>query len=243
MEKETTKPRFEEVVAVTTMNLPDFGLKFNAQRVGPMNLAGLRQADYGEEFRMPTMPELVSLVYASLENKDYKTAKEVINTLRSHWLTGNTGIHYVPEGMFVQDNPDLNQRRISMSQKDLESRLGSHQEKGVIFSDDKSVRFVPYVFKRGSQSSLDLARNPGVIALTGSEEKAEMLAKASQHYRLNPYFYALSNVDSPQTRVADLYSYYFGGGLDVVAGGSGDYEVRFSFGVLGDTKGVAPKNK
>src|SRR3972149_10623582 len=95
------KPEFREVVTVTNMELPDSGLTFNSQRVGPMNFNGLRNADYGQGFRMPTMPELVQLVYASLENQDYKTAKEVISTLRSYWFTGNTAIHYFPTGMFV----------------------------------------------------------------------------------------------------------------------------------------------
>ncbi|MEK6897710.1 MAG: hypothetical protein AABW93_04250, partial [Nanoarchaeota archaeon] len=102
MEKTMAKPTFKEIVAVTTIELDD-GLVFNAQRVGPMNFLGLRQADYGQGFRMLTMPELVHLVHASLENKGYETAKNVIKTLKDYWLTGNTGILYVPKGMFVQD--------------------------------------------------------------------------------------------------------------------------------------------
>ncbi len=241
MEKTIKKPRFEEIVAVTTMKLPNEGLVFNAQRIGPMSFNGLRNADYGEGFRMPTMPELVPLVYASLENKNYDTAKNVVKTLRNHWITGNTGILYVPNGMYVQDNPKLKEGRISMNQKTLERKLGKHGEKGVVFSDDKSIRFTPYNYKRESQSALDLARNPGIITLTGSEENAEKLAKASEHYKLKPYFWALENVDSPQTRVAGLDSYYFGGGLDVDAGGSGG-DGRCSFGVLeSGAEGTAPK--
>ena len=237
------KPRFEEVVAVTTMNLPDFGLKFNAQRVGPTNFNGLRTADYGPDFRMPTMPELVPLVYASLENRDKETAKNVIKTLKNNWLTGNTAIHYFPEGIFVEDNPEMkNGRIVTPTQKALEKRLGSHEEMRIAFSRDKIIRFVPYGFKRESQTALELARNPGIIALTGSEENAETLAKASEHYKLNPWFYALSKVDSPQTRVADLGSYDFGGRLDVVADYSEDLDFRFSFGVLEST-GEASRTK
>ena len=238
------KPKFEEVVAVTTMNLPDVGLKFNAQRVGPMNFAGLRTADYGPDFRMPTMPELVPLVYASLENKDYETAKKVIKTLRENWLTGNTAFHYFPIGMFAEDSPKMKSGRIVLpNQKTLEKRLGSHEEKGVVFSDDRSLRFVPYGFKMESQTALNLSTNPGVIALAGSEQNAEMLAKASQNYRENPHFWALSSVKTPQTRVAGLGSDVFGDRLVVGADGSENYDYRFSFGVLNDTNGVAPKNK
>lgn len=232
METAITKPSFEEVVGVTTMNLND-GLRFNAQEVGPMNFAGLRNADYGKGFRMPTMSELVSLVYASLENqKDYDTAKNVVKTLRNYWLTGNTGVLYVPEGMFVQDNPNLKEGRISMDQKTLEKKLNSHEEKGVVFSKDRNVRFVPYEFKRESQTPLELSKNTGVIALVGGEENAEKIAKASGHYKSNPYFWTLSKVDSPTTRVADLDSGDFGGRLDVDAGDFEDYGRGRSFGVL-----------
>lgn len=239
MEKSIAKPKFEEVVAVTTMKLPDEGLVFNAQRVGPMNFNRLRNADYGEGFRMPTMPELVPLVYASFENKEYDTAKNVIKTLRNHWITGDTGILYVPEGMFVQDNPKLKDGRISMNQKALEKKLGSHEEKGVVFSDDKTIRFTPYNYGRESQTPLELSANTGIIALVAGKENAEKLAKASEHYRLKPYFWALENVGSPQKRVAVLGSGGFGGRLGVFADcseGGGD---GCSFGVLEDAEGVA----
>ncbi len=137
---------------------------------------------------MPTMPELVPLVYASLENKNYDTAKNVVKTLKNHWIAGNTGILYVSEGIFVQDNPELEDGIISMNQKTLQSKLGSHEERGVVFNDDKSIRFTPYNFKIKSQTPLDLSRNTGIIALVGGEENTEKLAKASEHYRAKPYF-------------------------------------------------------
>jgi len=244
MKNTLVKPTFKEVVAVTTMEL-DNGLVFNAQRVGSTNFNGLRNADYGQGFRMPTMPELVELVYASLENFSYKTAKEVISTLKNHWLTGNTGVYYFPEGMIAEDNPEMKDGRIVRPDfKTLENKLGKHEEKGVVFSDDKKIRFTPYNYKRESQSALELVSNSGVIALVGGEENAEKIAKASGHYKVKPYFWALSNVDSPQTRVADLGSDGLGDRLDVDAYYSEDDYDGCSFGVFDkDTAGVAPKNK
>jgi len=239
MKKTITKPKFKETIAVTTIELDD-GLVFNAQRVGPMNFNGLRNADYGPGFRMPTMPELVPFIYASLENKNYNAAKNVVKTLRNHWIAGNTGILYVPDGMFVQDNPEL-KKRISMNQKTLKGKLGKHEEKGVVFSENRNIRFVPYGFKRESQSALELSTNTGIIALVGGEENAEKIAKASEYYRLNPYFWALENVDSPQIRVADLYSGGFDDGLGVDAGSSESGGGRFSFGVLKDAEGIVAK--
>lgn len=244
MKNTLAKPTFREVVAVTTMELPDVGLIFNSQIVGPMSFNGLRNADYGKGFRMSTMPELTGLVYASLENQDYQIAKEVISTLKKYWIAGNTGVHYTKKGMWVQDNPNMENGRILMKETELEKMLGTHEENGVVFSDDKTIRFTPYNYKTKSQSSLSLAKNPGVIALSGGEENAEKLAKASEHYRLNPYFWALLNVDLPQTRVAGLGSGDFDDRLDVDASGSEYGGNRCSFGVLDkDTAGVAQKNK
>jgi len=243
MTKTNEKPKFEEVAAVTTMNLPDVGLRFNAQRVGPTTFRGLRETDYGEGFRMPTMPEIVPLVYASLGNKNYDTAKNVVKTLKTAWVAGDTVIHYFPEGMFVEDIPKMKSGRIvTPTFKVLEKRLGSHMERGVIFSDDKSIRFTPYEFtpykfKRGSQTSLELSTNTGIIALVGGKENAEKLAKASKHYRTNPYFWVLENVDSPVTRVAVLGSHYvLGDGLGVGAAFDEDLDDRCSFGVLKDAE-------
>lgn len=224
-----SKPSFREENGI--IHLDDVGLSFNAQRVGPMNFYGLRNADYGDGFRMPTMPESVPLVYASLENQNYASAKNVVKTLRKRFLAGNTGILYVPEGMYVQDNPNIREGKISMDQKTLQNKLGSYEEAEVIFSDDKTVRFTPYEFNGESQSRLDLSRNTGIIALVCGEENAEKLAKASEHWKRQPYFWALSSVDSPQIRVAGLISYDFNNRLGVVAGDSEDFVGSCSFGV------------
>lgn len=212
------KPIFNERVGTPTIiALPEFNLQFNDQRVGPTDFAGLRQADYGQNFRMPTMPELVRLIYASLENRrDYSSARNVVQKLREYWLTGNTGILFTQKGMYVKDNPEMKEGRIVMNEKKLEGKLGKTEVKGVTFSNDLSVRFTPYGFKRESQTASKLAKNSGVIAIAGGEEEAEIIAKSSEHYETNPYFRAF-NEDSPQTKVAVLSSFIFADRLDVYA--------------------------
>ena len=64
------KPKFEEL---TMMYLPSKELVFNAQKAGPMDFNGLINVNHQEGFRMSTIPEIVPLVYASLENKDRDT--------------------------------------------------------------------------------------------------------------------------------------------------------------------------
>mgnify|MGYP001599360899 CR=1 FL=1 len=234
MINKTSRPSFREVVDLnnlTVTSLDDAGLQFNTQKVGPMNFAGLRQANYGQDFRMPTVSELIPLVYASLENQDYDTAKNVIQTLRYYLLTGNTGTLYTSKGMFVQDNPEMKDEIIVMNEKTLEGKLGKTEERGVTFSDDRSVRFTPYGFKTGLQKVSDLAENSGVIALSGSEQGAEMLAKAFEHYGINSYFWSLSDVENSKIRMVDLGSDNFGSRSGIGANYSEDDALWCSFGV------------
>lgn len=227
------KPGFREV-GVATMNL-DNGLVFNSQRVGPINFHGLRKADYGEGFRMPSFHELVPLVHASLENSGYATAKAVVQTLKSYWLIGNTGILWTPRGMYVQDSPEVRKDRIYINEKDLENELSATQERGVIYSDNRSVRFTPLGFQIKGQTALNLSKNPGIIALVNGEENAEKLAESSQHYRLKPYLFGYKQVDSPIISVLDLNSGLFGDRLGVDAYYSECCGGRYSFGRLAKT--------
>jgi hypothetical protein len=178
-----TKPRFEEVTGITTTPI-----------VGPISFADMRDKAYDAGFRMSTMSELVSLVYASFENPEYETAKNVIKIFKNEWVPANTGVYYSPQGMFALDNPEMeNKKIIPFDYKALESKLGKHEEKGVIFSDDKTLRFTPYGFKIGSQNSVELAKNRGIIALVNGEENADRLAIASQHYNVNPVLFTFSD--------------------------------------------------
>ncbi len=237
------KPRFEQF---TLMNLPGTEFIFDAQRIGPTTFKVLRENDYGEGYRMPTMPELVPLVHASLENKkEYKMARNVVKTQKHHRITGNTAVHYFPKGMFAEDIPKMKSGRIvTPTFKVLEKKLGSHKERGVVFSDDGSVRFTPYNFKKGYQTPLELSINKGIIALVGGEENAEKLAEASEHYKTNPCFWALENVGSPITRVTDLTSYtILGNRLDVEAHIDEGSSNKYSFGIFEGVETILQKSK
>jgi len=229
--KNIAKPKFKETIA-NTIEL-DNGLIFNALKIGPMNFKRLRNANYGKGFRMPTMSELTSLIYSSLKNKNYDTAKDVIKTAE-HCLTGNTGVLYVSKGMFVQDNPKLKQGKILMNSRTLERKLGKNEEKGVIFSDDKTIRFVPYGFEIDSQNALALAKNPGIIALTGSEENAEKFAETSRHYKGGLYLWIKNKIKTPETKVVGMTSCGFKEWLSIGAY-SEKINRMFSFGILKDT--------
>ena len=211
------KPSFRETVRYDTIDLDDVGLSFRTKSVDGfseglsslgrnyMNFFRLRQADYGEGFRISTVSELIPLVYASLENTDHTRAQGVLRTLEKSLLTGNTAIHYFPEGIFVEDNPAIkNKRLVTPVYQKLESRLGSHEERGVVFSDDRSVRFTPHGFETKEILSSNLAKNSGIIAFSGGEENSERLAILSEYWPEGSFFWTFENFDSPQTRVACL---------------------------------------
>jgi len=252
MSQAVTKLSFINCLDLTTARLEDTGPVFNLKKVGPANFNMLRNTDYGDGFEMSTMPEIVSLVHSShefkryeaqnldsmpfiqvyLKNQKYDAAKNIIRTLRDYIITGNTGILYVKEGMFIHDNPRFENRKVIMDAKILETKLGEHEEKHVVLSNDKSIRFTQYGFKNGLQTASELSKNPGVIALAGSEENAEKLTAVSGHYKLEPLFGALSNPDYPQIRVPSLTSSGFCGRFNIYAEETGSCVYMYSFGAL-----------
>jgi len=156
---------------------------------------------------LPTMEQTASLVYDAWQNPDEKYSKDIIRKLRTNWLWGFNGLLYVPnEGVYIQDRPDIQNGKVVMNQEDLVKKIESN---------DESVRFVPFGFKRDSQSSLELAKNPFIQALAG-EEGADKLASVADKYNLKPFVWTLDNVDNPTIRVASLGSGRgLGGWLDV----------------------------
>src|SRR3989344_1735877 len=109
-----------------------------------------------------------------------------------------------------------------MEESDLARRL----EEG-----DEGVIYVPFGFKTGEMTPLELAKNAYVKALAGAEG-AEKLAEVADKYKKNPYLWSFESVERPLTRVSALVS---GWVLDYrlcVGGGSdGDYRDGYAFGV------------
>lgn len=222
---------FRSPIPNRTFDIKGAGIKFNTQRAGMGDFYELRGADYGSGFRMPTIPELTLLIHGALKTQDHEITNDLLKTLRCNWLTGNMGIFYSPKGIFFQDNPPLVDNQISMKGNALEEKLGKKEEKGVFFSDDGAVRFVPYGFKLEEQDSCELSKNLGIIALTGSLENAEKLAEASRSWKLKPGFYATADTNSPQIKIPGFGSDNFDGRLIVSINGTGNVITRYSFGV------------
>ncbi|MFH1589668.1 MAG: hypothetical protein ABIB43_03830 [archaeon] len=200
------KPSFKETVRHTTITLDDVGLEFNVDPIFADSFSKLRKADYGEGFRMATAPELSLLLSACFENKKNNSAKKIIEDMGEALyenILGDTGVYFLKKGIFFQDHPNIKNYKIHMTKRDLFDKLGSHEEGGVIFSDDGSIRYVPERKLEGQyhtlfhcllQTNEELAQNPEIIGLVGGIENAEKLSQTQNNLQPN-YIFSTHNLE------------------------------------------------
>ena len=182
----------------------------------------------------PTMAHTSSLVHAAFNSDDDKYSKKIKDILRDKWLWAFTGTLYVPDkGAYIQDNPQVKDGMPYMNQGELETKLKSN---------DSSVRFVPFGFKIGEMTPIQLGKNSYVIALAG-EEGAQKLSEVADKFNKKPFLYSFDSVDKPITRVSALHSERdFDLGLLVDGNILGDDRYGCAFGVL-DKTGEASRQK
>ncbi len=211
-------------------------ISFVSPAFGPDNYVNVGNQIIEAGLESPTMAQTANLVYGAWENPKEKYSSDIISKLRNNWLWGFNGLLYVPnEGIYIQDRPEIKNGRVFMDKNDLVDKLASK---------DPSVRFVPFgTFKRESQSSLELAKNPFVQALAG-EEGADKLARVADNYKVEPFVGVLDNVNHLTTRVASLDSSW---GIDdyrlhVDGDDWNDSNIGFAFGVSDKLRSDAPKN-
>ena len=194
----------------------------------------------------PSFRDSVDIVHAGFTNKnpDYaKYADYIKKIMKDAWVRGFTGIHY-SKGVFVLDFPDVVNNTAVMNESDLEKKLGSREEDGVVYSDDGLLRFIPYGFKTEEMKVKDLARNRLVIAMAQDREGAEKLADIADKHRKNPYLLALTSVNEPVTRVSALCSVWdLGNWLGVLGNDHGDLRDGHAFGVQRKTGEASPAEK
>ena len=177
-------------------------IAFIYQEFGPDTYANNKTVIEQAELRTPTVAETASLLDRAYDNKDpnYESPEfsHIRKRMNSNWLWAFTGTLWTPEGAYIQDDPETREGMPFMDQSELVKKLESK---------DPSVRFVPYGFKTGRISSLELSKNSYVIGLAG-EEGADKLARVADTFRRQPCLYALINVTEPKTRVTALDSFW-----------------------------------
>jgi len=107
-------------------------------------------------------------------------------------------------GVIIDHNPKIVNGNLFMDKKSLISRL--HE-------NDPTVKFVPYGFKKGSQTILEFEKNPYIIARYG-EEGAQKMAKVasmklnahSRHFNKDPIVFdnLIDNTYNNDTKISRI---------------------------------------
>ncbi len=214
-------PHLEEIIT--------FGLPL----AGPNYYQAVMDKITQEGMLRPTTAQTFSLIDLALQNPDEEHCKDILSRLRSNWLWTSTENLYTPNEVIVYDNVDGN---MPSDKKSLLKR----------FKDgDKSVRVVPYGFKKESQSVSELAKNSYVIAQVGNKDFVEdVVARVAERISRNePYVWALDpvNVNEDIKRYSALGSGWGDDGL--VVGGCHDGRGGCAFGVCKKSAEGTAKNK
>lgn len=137
-----------------------------------------------DNLKRPTSSETASLVYDAFQNPEGEYESKIIKILRTEWLWEFTGNLYLPKGegeiqngVILDLNPKITDKRLNMNKKSLIKRL---------YEGDKSVKFVPFGYKTEDQSPFKLIKNPYVLARYG-EEGAEKIAEIASKCKYRPY--------------------------------------------------------
>jgi hypothetical protein len=178
-------------------------LTFMHPSYGPDTYFNVRDEIQNVGLGLPTMADKASLVHAAYNSED-KYSKEIQVLMKKNWLWAFDKNLYVPKGVYIYPEAVSSGRDLE------ESELVNMLE-----SNDKDIRFVPFGFKTGSMTPIELSKNNYIRALAG-EEGAEKLAKVADKFKDKPYLFALTEADKPVTRVSALNSdWYFEHRLDV----------------------------
>ena len=187
--------------------------------------------------KRPNSPKTASLVYDAWQNKEGKYESEIISILKINWLWEFTGNLYLPKregeefhnGVIIEYNPKIENRKLIMDKNSLVKRLKEN---------DSQVKFVPFGYKIGKQSSLELSKNLYIQARYG-KEGAEKIAEVASKYTNKPYIWSFKSVDEEKVRMSALFRYWdFGGRLVVDGNLWNDCSRGHAFGVCNSEKNL-----
>src|SRR3989344_5864390 len=187
--------------------------------------------------KRPNSFETASLVYNAFQNKDGKYESEIISILKNNWLWEFTGNFYLPKSNEEIKNGvilDLDSQNLKFENGKLVMNKNSLIKR--LKENDSNVKFVPFGFKTGTQTSLELSKNPYIVARYG-EEGAEKIAKVADKYSTKPFLWSFKSIDEEEIRMSALGRYFdFGKRLELC----GNFE---DDGDRGHAFGACPKEK
>ena len=163
----------------------------------------LAQQIDADGLQRPTSAQTASLLYDTLQNLEGEYEAGILKILKDSCLIEFNGNLYLPKkegeevhnGVIVEANPAIKERRLIMNRKALTKRLKKN---------DPSVKFVPFGYAVGEQSTHTLAKNPYIIARYG-EEGADKIANLVLKYKKNPEVLSFKSIDSETAEISALY--------------------------------------
>ncbi|MBI2631536.1 hypothetical protein HYW75_00860 [Candidatus Pacearchaeota archaeon] len=185
MNKKLKSKGFEISLGRTLLRSKDTNKIFIHPPYGEDNFINLANEIERDRLEKPTFGDLVEFVYSALTLNEtnidlkYSIFYSLPYFLMKHGqLLSFTGIYSVNnKGVYIEDFPKLlwcncGFNRVVFDENNLIERL----EK-----EDKRLRYVPFGFKEGIQTSDEIVKNPFILALCGSGEiairRTEMLSE------------------------------------------------------------------
>mgnify|MGYP001620150855 CR=1 FL=1 len=154
-----------------------------------------------EALGRPISSETASLVYDAFQNPKGDYESRIIDILKNNLFWEFTGNLYLPKsneevsnGVILENNPQIANGRLNMNRQSLIKRL---QE------SDLLVKFVPFGYKTGERSLIELQKNPYIVARYG-EEGAQKISEVASKYKKSPVLFSFESVDEEKTRMSAL---------------------------------------
>jgi len=189
---------------------------------GPDTYANVGLAIEQDQLKRPTMPETASLVHTAFNSDDPRYI-QIRDIMEREWLYAFTGtLRVTGKGVYIQDDPKIRNGMPFMDGVSLEQKLSAK---------DPNVRHVPFGYKVGEMTSLQLAENAYVIALAGEEGAKKLAEVAEKYYSTMPYLWSPEPVEQTLTSVSAIVSRLFGQRLGIVSS-SGIDNLGRAFGLL-----------
>ena len=179
--------------------------------------------------KRPNSAETALLVDYFWKNPEEKYSSAIISILKKNWLWEFTGNLYLPKsndeinnGVILENNPKIENGKLTMDKNSLVQRLKEN---------DPLVKFVPFGYKTGSQSLIELGKNKYIIERYG-KEGAEKIVEVASEYKNQPYIYSFNFVNKEETKMSALGNYWsFYDGLGVGGNYWVGYDNGLAFGV------------
>lgn len=247
--EERNKPQFDSL-PVGVIPVVVNGRMYDARLRGPIGFKDLVEThNYAPGFVQGTFRDQLNLLYGAFLNWRNLDAESTILITKHRNVAGNTAILYTPQLVIVQDIPQFENGRIVMNEKSLTAKLSKSAKKGVRFSDDGTVRALPYGFETGYQDRKQITKNPFPIALTGDDNVSETLVgileeayvqKGARGRRPKAQVKSLEKVSEHEIRISvfrhfglfEGYGFQINGAEDFVTDSTLPYNTtQYSFGV------------